>query len=180
MSGEEPAPGPALRTAPPTSYPADHLVALGLVLALAESLGVGIASRMARSWGRSRLPSMTRSTPIPSRVLGRRSCGKRVPFSSLLPSPLCSSLLSPSCSRRAPSWLGGRAGAIALCGGVPVPRGAHSLRQGRDALGLSQSMANQMARAHQTALRPLGDWRIQLVPGACLVLVGAGFSLVAH
>ena len=43
MSGEEPAPGPALRTAPPTSYPADHLVALGLLLALAGFLGVGIA-----------------------------------------------------------------------------------------------------------------------------------------
>ncbi len=43
MSGEEPAPGPALRTAPPTSYPADHLVAFGLLLALAGFLGVGIA-----------------------------------------------------------------------------------------------------------------------------------------
>jgi hypothetical protein len=43
MSGEEPASGPTLRTAPPTSYPADHLVALGLVLALAGFLGVGIA-----------------------------------------------------------------------------------------------------------------------------------------
>ena len=43
MSGEEPAPGPALRTAPPTSYHADHLVALSLLLALAGFLGVGIA-----------------------------------------------------------------------------------------------------------------------------------------
>ncbi len=45
--------------------------------------------------------------------------------------------------------------------------------------GFSQSMANQVARAYETALWPLGDWRIQLVTGACLVLVGAGFSLVA-
>ena len=43
MSGDEPVPGPALRTAPPTSYPADHLVALGLLLALAGFLGAGIA-----------------------------------------------------------------------------------------------------------------------------------------
>ncbi len=67
MSGEEPAPGPALRTAPPTSYPADHLVALGLLLALAGFLGVGIA--YGTILGRSRLACMTRSTPIPSRVL---------------------------------------------------------------------------------------------------------------
>ena len=45
--------------------------------------------------------------------------------------------------------------------------------------GFSQSMANQMARAHETALWPLEDWRSQLVTGACLVLVGTGFSLVA-
>jgi hypothetical protein len=45
--------------------------------------------------------------------------------------------------------------------------------------GFSPSMAKQMARAHETALWPLGDWRIQLVTGACLVRVGTGFSHVA-
>ena len=45
--------------------------------------------------------------------------------------------------------------------------------------GTRQSTANQMARAHEAALWSLGNRRNQLVTGACLVLVGTGFSLVA-
>jgi len=45
--------------------------------------------------------------------------------------------------------------------------------------GYSQSMAHAMAQAHETTLWPLGDWRIQLVTGAFLVLVGTGFCMVA-
>jgi hypothetical protein len=45
--------------------------------------------------------------------------------------------------------------------------------------GVPQAMAEAMARANETALWTLGDWRIQLVTGALIMLLGTTLAIVA-